>query len=108
MRENDFQSRIIYLAKLSNVKIKEKHTKSNNNDNNIFYAPFLWQLLKDVLQQNEVAKKKNDNQKKDVNRRMTIVRPKEQLVQVGAGRWKNPGGRSPEGGKKMGLIDFIG
>lgn len=60
-RENDFQSRIMYLANLSNVKIKEKHARSNNDDNNVSHASFLWQLLKDVLQQNEVAKKKKND-----------------------------------------------
>lgn len=39
------------------------HALSSNNDNtnNTFYAPFLWQLLKDVHQQNEVTNKNKQN-----------------------------------------------
>lgn len=58
-----------YLVKLLSVKIKEEHVWPDNNDNDISCAPFLWQLLSDVNQQNEVANKKK---KKEMRSRKQI------------------------------------
>ena len=41
-------------------------------NNNTTYTPFLWQLLKDVLQQNKIADKERKKKKKPMRSRKQV------------------------------------